>query len=112
MGPAFQVPVWRRRDAEVIVEFLENVDEGGRRFDTERHREAKPVRLAWIVIGVLPDDDRLDFIDGAKVKGGKNLRSGRIHHMMLCMFLQKFCLDLFEIWLLELVGEQVQPGLF
>ena len=62
--------------------------------------------LAWIVVRVLPDDDCLDFIDGAKVECCKNLRSGRVHHMVFRMFLQKFCLNLLKIRLFELVGEQ------
>ena len=112
MGPAFQVPVLRWRDAEIVVEFLENVDEGRRRLDSERHREAKSVRLARIVVRVLPDDDGLDFIDGAKVEGCKNFRSGWIHHMVLRMFLQELCLDLLKVRLFELVGEQFQPRFF
>ena len=94
------------------MEFLENVDEGGRRLNAERYGEAKAVGLSRIVVRVLPDDDCLDFIDGAIVEGGKNLRSGRVNHVVLCVFLQKFCLNLLKIRLLELVGEQVQPGLF
>ena len=94
------------------MEFLENVDERRRRLNAKRYGKAKTVGLSRIVVGVLPDDDSLDFIDGAIVEGGKNLRSGRIHHMVLCMFLQKLCFDLLKIRLLELVGEQVQPRLF
>ena len=94
------------------MEFLENVDEGWRRLDSKWHREAKTVSLAWIVVRVLSDDDGLDFIDRAIVEGCKNLRSGGIHHVMLRVFLQKFCLDLLKIRLFELVSEQVQPGLF
>ena len=104
--PAFQVSVGRWRDAEVVVEFLENVDEGWRRLNAKWHREAKPVSLARIVVRVLSDDDCFDFIDGAIVEGCKNLRSGRVHHVMFRVFLQKFCLDLLKIRLFELVGEQ------
>jgi len=112
MRPAFQVAVGRRRDAEIVVEFLENVHEGGRRLDSERHREAKSVGLARIVVRVLSDDDGLDFIDGAKVECGENLRSGRVHHMVFRVFLQELCLDLLKIRLFELVAEQFQPGFF
>ena len=106
VGPAFQIAMWWRCDAEVVVQFLEYVHEGWRRLDSKRHREAKTVSLAWIVVRVLSDDDGLDFIDGAIVEGCKNLWSGRIHHMMFRVFLQKFCLDLLKIRLFELVGEQ------
>ena len=94
MRPAFQVSVGRWRDAEIVVEFLENVDEGRWRLDSERHREAKPVGLTRIMIRVLADDDCLDFIDGAIVESGENLRSGRVHHMVFRMFLQELCFNL------------------
>ena len=93
-------------DAEIVVEFLENVHEGGRRLNSERYRETKSMSLARIVVRVLSDDDSLDFIDGAKVECCKNLRSGRVHHMVFRMFLQELCLDLLKARLFELVGEQ------
>ena len=37
MRPAFQVPMGRWRDAEIVMEFLENVDEGRQRLDSEWH---------------------------------------------------------------------------
>ena len=112
MCPAFQVPVLRWRNAQVVVEFLENVHERWRRFNAKRHREAKPMSLTRIVVGVLSDDDGLDFIDRAKVEGCKNLRSGWIHHVVLRVFLQELCLDLLKVRLFELVGEQFQPRFF
>ena len=62
--------------------------------------------------GVLPDDDSLGLVYGAVVECRENLGAGRIDHVMLRLLLQKFVFNLFEIRLLELVGEQVQPGLF
>lgn len=112
MCPTFEVPVRGRVDAEVVVQFLENVDERGGRLDSHRYREAKSVSLAWVVVGVLADDDRLDFIDRAKVEGRKNLGSRRVNHVVFCLFLQKFFFNLFKVWLLELVCEQVEPGFF
>jgi len=106
VGPAFQIAMWWRCDAEVVVQFLEYVHEGWRRLNSKRHREAKPVSLTRIVIRVLSNDDCLDFIDWAIVEGCKNLRSGGIHHVMFRVFLQKFCLNLLKIRLFELVGEQ------
>ena len=112
MSPTFQVPVWRRRDTEIVVEFLENVDERWRWFNSERNRKAKPMCLARVVVRVLSDDYGLDFIDGTIVEGCKNLRSGRIHHVVLRVFLQKLCLDLLKVRLFELVGEQFEPRFF
>ena len=99
-------------DSQIVVEFLENVDERGGRLNSHWYRKTETVCLAGIVIGVLPDDDRLDLVDGAKVKCRKNLRSRRIDHVVFRFFLQKFFFNLFKVRLLELVGEQIQPGFF
>ena len=112
MRPAFEVAVRGRIDAEVVVKFLEDVDERRGRLDSHGHREAQPVRLARIVVGVLPDDDRLDLVDGAVVERRENLGTGRVHDVMLRLLLQELFFNLFKIRLFELVGEQVQPGLF
>lgn len=70
------------------------------------------MRLAGIVVGILPDDDRLDLVHGAVVECGENLGSRRIDDMPLLFFANKCVFNLFEIWLLELVGEQVEPRFF
>ena len=36
----------------------------------------------------------------------------RVNHVVFCLFLQKFFFNLFKVWLLELVCEQVEPGFF
>ena len=106
LGPAFQVPVGRGRNAQVVVEFLEDVDEGRRRVDSVGHREAEPVGLSRIVIRVLPDDDRLYLAHRAKVQGRKDFRSRRIHHMVFRLLLQESFLYFLEIGLLELVAQE------
>lgn len=110
--PAFEVPVRGRRNAQVVVEFLEYVDERRGRLDTHGHREAQAVRLAGIVVGILPDDDRLDLVHGAVVECGENLGTRRVHNVMLRFLLQELVFNLFEIRLLELVGEQMEPRFF
>ena len=106
VGPAFQVPMLRWSNAKVVVEFLEDVDEGGRRVDSVGHREAEPVGLSRIVIRVLPDDDRLYLFYRAKVQGGKDFRSRRIHHVEFRLLFQEGLLDLLKIGLLELVAQE------
>ena len=106
VGPAFQVPVLRGCDAKVVVEFLEDVDEGGRRVDSVRHRETQPVGLSWIVVWVLPDDDRLYLVHRAKVQGRKDFRSRRVYHVVFRLLLQEGFLYFLEIGLLELVAQK------
>jgi len=112
LGPAFQVPVRRRRKTKVVVEFLEDVDEGGGRLDSHGHREAQAVGLSRIVVGVLPDNHRLHLFHRAKVQGGKNLGAGRVNHVPAGLFLQKGFLDFLKIGLLELVAQKFEPGFF
>ena len=106
LGPAFQVSVGRWRDAKVVMKFLEDVDEGGRRVDSVGHREAQAVGLSWIVVGVLPDDNHLHLVHGAKVQGRKDFRSRRVNHVMLRLLLQEGFLYFLEIGLLELVAQE------
>ena len=103
LGPAFQVAVGRGSDAQIVVEFLEDVDERGRRLDADGHGEAEPVRLARIVVGVLPDDDRLHLVYGAEVERRENLGARRVDDVMFRLFLEELVLDLREIRLFELV---------
>ena len=112
VGPAFQVPVLRWSNAKVVVEFLEDVDEGGRRVDSVGHREAEPVSLSRIVVGVLPDDDGLYLVHRAKVQSRKDFRPWRVYHVVFRLLLQEGFLYFLEIGLLELVAQEFQPGFF
>lgn len=106
VGPAFQVPMLRGRNAKVVVEFLENVDEGGGRVDSVGHREAESVGLSRIVIRVLPDDDGLYLVYRAKVQSRKDFRPWRVYHVVFRLLLQEGFLYFLEIGLLELVAQE------
>ncbi len=112
LGPTFKVAVRRRVDAEIVVNFLENVDERGRGIDSVRHGEAETMCLAWVVVRVLAEDDHFHLVDGAKIKRCENLGAGRVDDVVIRFFLQEDFLYFFEVRLLELVGKQAKPGLF
>jgi len=57
--PRDETAVVRRRDAEIILQFLVDVEQGRRRRNPDLHGERKPVRLPVAVIGILSKDDNL-----------------------------------------------------
>ena len=67
--------VARRRDwfAQIAVEFLINIDQRWWSRHTLLHREAKPMCLIYIMIGVLPDNHHAHFVKRTKVKSTKNM---------------------------------------
>ena len=87
LGPAFKVAVRRRVDAEIVMNFLENVDERGRGIDSVGYGETETVCLAWVVVRVLAEDDHLHLVDGAKVECCKNLGAWRVDDVVIRFFL-------------------------
>ena len=106
--PVFEVTALWKGDAHVVVEFLENVHKGRWRLDAVGYGKAEPVCLSRIVLRILADDDRFDLVHRAFVEGCKNLRSRRVHGVLLLFF----CKDLFQVQkvrLLKLVFEHFKP---
>ena len=87
LGPAFKVAVRRRVDAEIVMNFLENVDERGRGIDSVGYGETETVCLAWVVVRVLAEDDHFHLVYGAKIKRCENLGAGRVDDVVLRFFL-------------------------
>ncbi len=69
LGPALQIAAHRDREAEVAIEFLIYILQRGRYFHTIIDRETKSVRLSYIVVGVLTDNNNSYPIKRARVKG-------------------------------------------
>ena len=77
-SPARQVArEWYGR-AEVLLNFLEDVLQRGRKLDAVLHREAESVSLTRLMVGILSDDDHLDLVEGTKVEGVEDERTWRI----------------------------------
>ena len=57
VGPAGQVSARRDVDAQVALDFLEDVLQRGRESHAVVHGEAKPMCLSGTMIGILTDDD-------------------------------------------------------
>ena len=69
LSPSREVARGGNGRPEVIVYLLENILQRGRKGDTVLHREAQSVRLHWLMVRVLPDDDHLHSVEGTEVKG-------------------------------------------
>ena len=57
--PRDKAAVCGRRDTEIVLHFLVDVEEGRRRLDANLHGERKPVCLPVTVVRVLPENDDL-----------------------------------------------------
>lgn len=76
--PAREIAVGGNRSAKVGVDFFEDVLEARWGLDVFIDRESEAVGLAWTVVRVLTDDDDFDCFE-VSLKGGKNLRLGRVN---------------------------------
>lgn len=90
LGPGAQVAVVGNRNAQVGVEFFVNVLQGGGNAHTFGRRKRQAHGFAGIVVGVLPQDDNFDFVEGRAVKGVKNERPRRVNYLIgLFLLMQK-----------------------
>ena len=77
-SPSGEVSARRNLNAEVALDFLEDILKGGWKGHAVVHREAKPVCLSGAMIGVLPDDDYLCLMKRAEVEGIKDEFARRV----------------------------------
>nr|GEU28320.1 hypothetical protein [Tanacetum cinerariifolium] len=75
-GPVRQIGV-AALDAEVAVQFLEDVLQARLRPIAVRDRETKPHGRARRVVRVLAEDDHLDVVERGQVEGLENILAGR-----------------------------------
>src|SRR6056297_3973870 len=66
--PRLQAAVARDNEAEVIVQFLEDIDQRRRNPDARADREAQPVRLARPMIGILTENHDPNARRGRRVQ--------------------------------------------
>ena len=67
-GPSGQISGSRNRGSQVIVDFFEDVLQGGRKRNTVIHGETETMSLSRTVIRILSDDNDFYFIVRAKIK--------------------------------------------
>ena len=72
IGPTGKVPAFGYRNAQVVLNLLENVLEGRREGHPVVHREAQAVRLSRSVVRVLSDDHHLCLVERAEIEGIEN----------------------------------------
>jgi hypothetical protein len=77
------------RDVEVGVELFKNILQRGGERHTGWDAEAKAMRLAWTMIGILSHDHHLDRLEGSVLKRTENEGIGRINGMCTLVLLLK-----------------------
>lgn len=82
LSPAGQIARSRNVGSYVILDFLEDIHQRRRKRNTVVHRKAKTMGLSRSVIRILPDNNYLHFIEGAKIESIENQLSRRIDRPM------------------------------
>lgn len=96
------------RHTHVVRQLLVDVAKGGGDRHTVLHGEAKTVRLSRAVIRVLTEDDDLDLVEWAEIKGRKDVFPLRIDTS--CGISLSYTLDEdAEVLLLKLRGKDPLP---
>ena len=72
------MPVGGDGRAGVVGDLLEDVLQRGRERHAVAYREAEPVGLPGAVVGILADDDDLQFVEGAFVEGPEDIAAARV----------------------------------
>ena len=111
IGPTGKVSAFGYGDAQVVLNFLEDVLEGRREGYSVVHREAKAMRLSRPVIRVLPDDDYLGLVERTEVEGIE-YQFSRWEYLCGLVFAPNEVREPDEIVLLELRLQLSFPGFF
>jgi hypothetical protein len=75
--PRQQAAVVRTRDADVALQFLEDVVQRRRHGNARLHGEAQPVRLSRTVVGILAEHHDLDVVERRGVERTEDARRRR-----------------------------------
>ncbi len=108
--PMFEEAVAAGEDTEVALHLLENVDEARRRPDPRHDREAQAMRLAFAMIGVLPEDDDAHLVERSQVERPEPVGSAREDCPPLLPLPDKESLQLAHVRLLEFRAQRAQPA--
>ena len=99
------------RHTQIILQFLEDIDQRGRELYPIVDREAESVRLPRTMIGVLPDDDHLHPVKRTEVESIENQPSGGIYGCNRIFAAHKVG-EPHKIGLFKLVSQLLFPALF
>ena len=75
--PRNQAAVLGLRAAEVVMQLLEDVDEGTGQLDAGEDRKTQAVGLADVVVGILSEDNDTDIREGGQLQSRENVMVGR-----------------------------------
>ena len=106
--PTGQIAVFCRRNREVHFQLLIDILQRRREGNAVRHREAEAVGLPGAVVGILADDDDLQFVEGAFVEGPEDIAAARVDASR-GVFLPDEIGQGDEIGFLEFGGEDLFP---
>mgnify|MGYP006916595373 CR=1 FL=1 len=97
-----------RVEAQVAFELLEDIFERRRFFNAFLHRKAQPVRLPRLVVGVLPQQHRLDLLKRREAEAVIEVVHIGVDDIVRILVLQKFA-DLLIALIREEGSERLLP---
>ena len=106
--PFRQIPAARDGTADVGVQFLEDIDERGRRLRSFAHGKAQSVRLSLVVIGVLSEQHDFHFIKRRQLETIENIVHIGIYDVVRVFLFQKIAY-FFIIFAFEQRRERLVP---
>ena len=81
LRPWCKIPVVRNRASEIAVQLLIDVDQRRGYTDSLVHGEAQTVGLTFPMVGILPENDYLHFLERREIEGVEDIVTRRIDHM-------------------------------
>lgn len=107
--PVGKLAMVRGSYAEVALKLFKNILQRGRWRNAAFHGKAKPVCLTFAVVGVLPDDDRLDVFIRRIFQRIENIIHRGVNGVMRIFIFQKFA-KLQVIIRVKFVSQQSVPA--
>lgn len=98
--------------AEVIAQFLKDVEQRRGDRNTPRNAKTKAVRLSRAMVGVLPHDDDADLVKGRFLEGVKDQVAWRIDGLRRCPLCGEEGRQLSDVGLGKLLFQGFHPGGF
>lgn len=97
--------------SNVANDFFVNIQKGWRNIDAVLNGKGEAVGLAWAMVGVLPENDDANFVEGRLCEGFKNLRWRWVDFASLIGAADKIC-NFFEVGFSEFVLQNRLPAVF
>ena len=110
LRPGLQAAMIRWLNAQVVLDFLEDIHQRRRNLHAGAHRKAQTVGLTRAMVGVLPQDHHFYPVQGCAVEGIKTVAAFREQHLARALLARQELRQLLHIGLAELISKILIPA--